>query len=1196
MLKRLTTITLFLILTLFVTMVGVSEAQTIPPPDTFSTTPQRTSVAIIWDEPNLPWGWGVDYYNLRYRKQGDTSWTESSHNIPAKDGNHRRGKTRIPEAGGTALTPNTTYEYQARTKAYTVLWVTKTSDWSSTQTVTTKANQAPTTVGTIPDRSIVEASGFTMNPSSYFTDPESDTLTYTATSSDTSIAKAGKSSTVVNYIAVSAVAPGSATISVIATDVWGATATQSINLMVTANQAPQPVGTIPDQTLKVGGTDLLGPREVVTVNNIGVNFSDPEYHTLTYSATSSDTSIATVEVAESTFHIRLFTTAVGEGSATITVTATDSLGATGTQTFTATVLPNSAPEPVGSIPSQTVSLSGSAETVEVSSYFSDPDKNPLTYTATSSDTSKATVSVSEATVTISAVAAGSVTLTVTATDNSGATATQTISVTVVTNRTPVRVGSIPTQTVSTTGAAGTVDLSAYFSDPDGNTLTYSATSSNVSRATGSVSGSTLTITAVAAGWSTITVNAIDASNAAATQTFSVNVVSNRSPTRVGSIPDQSVRVGATAGTVDVSSYFSDPDGHALTYSATSSSTSRATVSMSGSTLTITAVAAGSATIRVKAIDPYNASRTQSFSVKVVASEAVVAVSSIPKQTLSLSGITTATVDVSPYFSGPSGVTLTYSATSSSTSKTTVSVSGSTATITGVAAGYSTIRVTATHNNASATQSFSVRVYSNRAPTPVGTIPTLEVPNSGYDQFGISGYFSDPDGNALTYTASISDNTIAEANVGTGANSSTLYVLANGLGTATITVTATDPSNATATQTFSVTVIPQTADVVPSLSSTEQLLLSRLLTYDTIIFNELHNGSDDANDWLELRNLSTIDIPISEWHLRILTGDRNTVIPFPVDAVIPAGEVLLITNTEMATSDASVAPVVIKSFALPQSEFALILRSPNVFGDITGNYYEGQKERPKTSPALTVNTVWDRMQPIVSGYRTEAWTKSTYRNGLGSPGYQPSKVTGDLNNDGVVNILDLVLVASKFRTNGHTVADLNGDNTVDIRDLVLVANALNNVSAAPTAKQSGATTVNHWLMLARQEASKVDKTAIPKGFSYERGIQILETLARALTPESTALLANYPNPFNPETWIPYQLSKAADVTVAIYASNGTMVRTLVLGHQDVGMYKTRSQAAYWDGTNEMGESVSSGIYFYTLTAGDFSATRKMLILK
>ena len=101
---------------------------------------------------------------------------------------------------------------------------------------------------------------------------------------------------------------------------------------------------------------------------------------------------------------------------------------------------------------------------------------------------------------------------------------------------------------------------------------------------------------------------------------------------------------------------------------------------------------------------------------------------------------------------------------------------------------------------------------------------------------------------------------------------------------------------------------------------------------------------------------------------------------------------------------------------------------------------------------------------------------------------------------------------------------------------------------------------------------------------------------AVLPQTTQLLANYPNPFNPETWIPYQLSKPADVTLTIYAVNGQMVRTLALGHQPAGMYQNRSRAAYWDGKNEFGETVASGLYFYTLTTGDFAATRKLLILK
>ena len=100
----------------------------------------------------------------------------------------------------------------------------------------------------------------------------------------------------------------------------------------------------------------------------------------------------------------------------------------------------------------------------------------------------------------------------------------------------------------------------------------------------------------------------------------------------------------------------------------------------------------------------------------------------------------------------------------------------------------------------------------------------------------------------------------------------------------------------------------------------------------------------------------------------------------------------------------------------------------------------------------------------------------------------------------------------------------------------------------------------------------------------------------VSPENTALLPNYPNPFNPETWIPYQLSEPADVTLRIYAANGVLVRTLALGQLPAGIYQSQSRALYWDGKNQFGEPVASGIYFYTLTAGDFTATRKMLIVK
>ena len=212
---------------------------------------------------------------------------------------------------------------------------------------------------------------------------------------------------------------------------------------------------------------------------------------------------------------------------------------------------------------------------------------------------------------------------------------------------------------------------------------------------------------------------------------------------------------------------------------------------------------------------------------------------------------------------------------------------------------------------------------------------------------------------------------------------------------------------------------------------------------------------------------------------------------------------------------------------------------------------------------------------------------------------PGENAADVNGDGVVDIKDLVAVNSVLLTEatGNN-ADVNQDGVINIADLVLVAAAIATseaaVAAAPAviadqaAKQLTPADVQRWLTQAHA-AKLTDATA-------KRGILFLEHLLSVLTPQKTALLPNYPNPFNPETWIPYQLSEPADVTLTIYDIQGHIVRDLDLGHQAVGMYQHRSRAAYWDGKNAVGEPVASGAYFYTLTAGDFTATRKMLILK
>ena len=207
-------------------------------------------------------------------------------------------------------------------------------------------------------------------------------------------------------------------------------------------------------------------------------------------------------------------------------------------------------------------------------------------------------------------------------------------------------------------------------------------------------------------------------------------------------------------------------------------------------------------------------------------------------------------------------------------------------------------------------------------------------------------------------------------------------------------------------------------------------------------------------------------------------------------------------------------------------------------------------------------------------------------------------TGDVNRDGRVSILDLILVAQQLgkRVSAGSAVDVNGDGVVSILDLIRVAQGIAGSPAAPPlippqaggAESVDAAMIEAWIAQARLEDDG--------SLAFKQGIENLKDLLASLIPEETALLHNYPNPFNPETWIPYQLAHAADVTFTIYDTKGTLMRRLDLGYQQAGYYTDRTRAAYWDGRNHLGESVGSGVYFYQLRAGDYSTLRKMVILK
>ncbi|MCY3600446.1 MAG: PKD domain-containing protein, partial [Gemmatimonadetes bacterium] len=401
------------------------------------------------------------------------------------------------------------------------------------------------------------------------------------------------------------------------TDDDGATDSDKVTIKVVPNEPPD-ADAGPDQTAKEGErVDLDGTDSSDSDGNIaGWKWTGPV--ALTGSGTSTPYFTAPTTGATKSY--------------TFTLEVEDNEGATDTDKVTITVEPdttttpppNHSPRPKGTIRDRSVER-GKSGGVDVADYFSDPDGDQLTYTAYSSKTTVATVSVTGSRVAFNGIAVGEATITVTASDPDGEEAHQKFKVTVTdppppppTNRAPRVESAIPARSVES-GKTVTVRVSSHFSDPDGDALTYAARSSATAVATVSVSGSTVSVKGVAKGRADVTVTARDPGGKTASQSFRVTVTdpppTNRAPRVESAIPARSVESGKTVP-VRVSSHFSDPDGDALTYAARSSATAVATVSVSGSTVSVKGVAKGRADVTVTARDPGGKTASQSFRVTV----------------------------------------------------------------------------------------------------------------------------------------------------------------------------------------------------------------------------------------------------------------------------------------------------------------------------------------------------------------------------------------------------------------------------------------------------------------------------------------------------------------------------------------------------------------------------------------------------
>ena len=583
-------------------------------------------------------------------------------------------------------------------------------------------NRPPVVTGRIEDREVYVDDTVAVDLSDHFADPDRDALEYAATSADTARASVSLSGSTVR---VSGASVGSTTVAVAARDTAGLEARQSFRVTI-PNRPPVPVGTIADREFHVGDT--------VTVN-VAAYFADPDRQELAYTGTASNE--ATVAVTVSGSNVTVAGTAVGK--ATVTVTADDPGGLGAEQIFRVTI-PNRAPMAVGTIADREVEVDGVGE-LDVGSYFSDPDGQVLEYSAVSAHPDRAAVAVSGSVLTTWGLAAGRTTVTVRATDPGGLRAEQVFRVTVP-NRAPMAVGTIADREVYVADTFA-VDVAGYFTDPDGDTLTYAAASSDAARALVAVAGSTMTVRGRAVGASTVTVTARDPEGLAAEQRLLVTVP-NRAPEAVDTIGDRDLHVGDTI-VVHVGRYFADPDGEELRYTSGSSSSAIARVTVSASRVTVVGKRVGDATVTVTARDPGGLEAEQRFRV-TVPNRSPEPVDTIANRVVGAGRIQT--LSVSAYFRDPDRQALLYSAVSSDTARATVAMSGGTLTLAGVAKGSATVTVTATDPGGLAAEQRFLVTVPNRAPVTVGIIEEREFHVADTVEVDFAGNFTDPDGDTL----------------------------------------------------------------------------------------------------------------------------------------------------------------------------------------------------------------------------------------------------------------------------------------------------------------------------------------------------------------------------------------------------------------------------------------------------------------
>ena len=643
--------------------------------------------------------------------------------------------------------------------------VTATNGTNSAQqefsvTVRNPRLDAPRRVGRLDDVTLVK--GQSPHPVQVEDAFSGDLLMYSAVSSNPGVATVSVSGSVVT---VTPIAVGMTTVTVTAQN-GGGDVDQTFKVTVRERAAPSAVGSLDDLELLVGQ-----PAHPVQVADA---FAGDD---LTYSAASSTQGVAVVTTSGSVVSVR----PLSVGMTTVTVTAQNDLGQA-TQMFDVNVRNPNAPQAVGSLDNITLVLGQPPHDVEVADAFTG---EALVFTAVSSNPGRASETVSGSVVTVTPLSVGMTTVTVTATNSAG-TATQTFDVTVRNPEAPQAVGSLDDLELEVGQPPHDVEVAGAFS---GEYLQFTPVSTNSGVASVTVSGSVVSVTPVSAGTTTVMVVATNSAGTV-TQEFSVTVRNPGAPQAVGSLADLELEVGEPPHDVEVARAFS---GDFLEYTAASSSPGAASVTVSGSVVSVTPVSAGMTTVTVTATNSAGTA-TQMFDVTVSNPGAPGTRGSLADLELVL-GQPPHTVEVERAFTGDY---LQFTAVSSTPGIASETVTGSVVSVTPESVGTTRVTVTATNSGGTATQTFDVTVSNPDAPQAVGTLDDLDlVLGEPPHPVQVARAFT---GQYLEFTAVSSNSGVASVTV----SGSVVAVTAAALGTTTVTVTATN-SAGTATQTFDVTV-------------------------------------------------------------------------------------------------------------------------------------------------------------------------------------------------------------------------------------------------------------------------------------------------------------------------------------------------------------------------------------------------------